>query len=66
MSYRIVAHSSGASTGIAKPTALAALQAVRELHGEGFHLKAIIDDDGDAVPVEQLEELADAENHGSC
>ena len=66
MSYRIVAQNSGASTGVAKPTAIEALQAVRQLHGEGFYLKAIINDDGDAVPVEYLEELADAENGSSC
>lgn len=66
MSYRIVAQNSGASTGIAKPTAIEALRAVRQLHGEGFDLKAIIDDDGDAVPVEHLEALADAEGQGSC
>ena len=61
MSYRIVARSSGASTGISKPTAIEALQAVRELRGEGFHLTTIIDDDGDAVPVETLEALAGRE-----
>ncbi|WP_237476812.1 hypothetical protein [Lichenibacterium dinghuense] len=58
MTYRIVARNSDASTGIAKPTAAEALQAVRQLSGEGFSLTAIIDDDGDAVPVETLEELA--------
>ena len=61
MSYRIVARNSDASTGIAKSTAVEALQAVRELHREGFHLTAIIDDDGDAVSVEALEELASIE-----
>ena len=58
MTYRIVARNAAASTGIAKPTAAEALQTVRQLSGEGFHLTAIIDDDGDAVPVERLEELA--------
>lgn len=58
MTYRIVARNSDASTGIAKPTATEALQAVRQLSGDGFSLTAIIDDDGDAVPVETLEELA--------
>jgi hypothetical protein len=66
MSYRIVAQNSGALKGIAKATAIEALRAVRQLRGEGFHLKAIIDDDGDAVPVESLEALADAEGRGSC
>ena len=61
MSYRIVARNSDASTGIAKPTAIEALQAVRELRGRGFHLTAIIDDDGDAVSGEALEELASTE-----
>ena len=65
MSYRIVAQNSGASTGVAKPTAVEALQAVRQLHGEGFYLKAIINDDGDAVPVEHLAELAEIEDQGS-
>ena len=58
MTYRIVARNSDASTGVAKPTATEALQAVRQLNGAGFRLTAIIDDDGDAVPVETLEELA--------
>ena len=65
MSYRIVARNSDASTGIAKPTALEALQAIRELRGEGFHLTAVIDDDGDAVPVKKLEELAATEGDAS-
>ena len=61
MTYRIVARNADASTGIAKPTAAEALQAVRKLSGDGFRLTAIIDDDGDAVPVERLEELARVE-----
>ena len=65
MSYRIVARNSDASTGIAKPTALEALQAIRKLRGEGFHLTAVIDDDGDAVPVKKLEELAANEDEAS-
>lgn len=58
MTYRIVARNSDAAKGIAKPTATEALQAVRQLCGDGFRLTAIIDDDGDAVPVETLEEIA--------
>ena len=58
MTYRIVARNSDASTGVAKPTAAEALQAVRQLGDDGFRLTAIIDDDGDAVRVEALEELA--------
>ncbi|RYC33945.1 hypothetical protein D3273_01465 [Lichenibacterium minor] len=65
MTYRIVARNSDASTGIAKPTAAEALQAVRQLHGAGYRLTAIIDDDGDAVPVETLEELARREGGAS-
>ncbi len=65
MSYRIVARNSDASTGIAKQTALEALQAIRELRDEGFHLTAVIDDDGDAVPVQKLEELAATEGEAS-
>lgn len=58
MTYRIVARNDDASRGVAKSTAAEALQAVRQLSGDGFRLTAIIDDDGDAVPVELLEELA--------
>ena len=58
MSYRIVAHNSDASTGVAKSNAQEALRAVREFDGEGFELTAIIDDDGDRVAVETLEHLA--------
>ena len=65
MSYRIVARNSDASTGVVKPTAAEALQAVRELRGEGFRLTAVIDDDGDAVPVKTLEELAGVETPAS-
>ena len=65
MTYRIVARNSDASTGIAKPTAAEALQTVRQLRGDGFRLTAIIDDDGDAVPVETLEQLARHETGGS-
>ena len=65
MTYRIVARNAATSTGIAKPTAAEALQAVRQLRGDGFHLTAIIDDDGDAVQVETLEELARHETTSS-
>ncbi len=65
MSYRIVARNSDASTGIAKSNAREALRAVRELRGEGFELTAIIDDDGDRVPVETLERLAVTEGTSS-
>jgi hypothetical protein len=61
MTYRIVARSSDASTGIAKSSARDALQAIRELGGAGFELTAIIDDDGDRVEVEVLEQLARTE-----
>ena len=61
MSFRIMARHSGAFTGIAKPTAVEALQTVHELLGDGFDLTAIIDDDGDVVPVGKLEELAASE-----
>lgn len=63
MSYRIMARTTERSTGITRPTALQALQAVRSLSGDGFRLTAIIDDDGDAVPVEKLEEIARGEDH---
>ena len=65
MTYRIVARNSDASTGIAKPTAAEALQTVRQLGDDGFRLTAIIDDDGDAVRVEALEELARSETSTS-
>ncbi|MGI3900854.1 MAG: hypothetical protein ACRYGP_30885 [Janthinobacterium lividum] len=65
MSYRIVARNSDASTGIARSNARDALQTVRELRGEGFELTAIIDDDGDRVPVEALERLAVTESISS-
>ncbi len=58
MSYRIMARSTERSTGLTRPTARQALQAVRSLSDDGFRLTAIIDDDGDAVPVEELETLA--------
>lgn len=63
MSYRIMARSTERSTGLTRPTARQALQAVRSLSSDGFRLTAIIDDDGDAVPVETLEELARNEDH---
>ena len=61
MSYRIMARNAEASTGIAKPTATEALRALRELLGAGFQLTAIVDDDGDNLPVERLAELARTE-----
>ena len=65
MSYRIMARNADASTGVAKPTAVEALQAIHELRGDGYDLTAIIDDDGDAVPVGKLEELAASESAAS-
>jgi phage-related tail protein len=61
MSFRIMARSTDSTTGFAKRTAAEALQAVRELSGEGFQLTAVIDDDGNAVPMHRLEELAATE-----
>ena len=61
MSYRIMARSSDASTGVAMPTAAEALQALVELLGAGFELTAIVDDDGDNLPFERLAELARTE-----
>ena len=58
MSFRIVARNTDSTTGFTKQTAVEALQAVLDLRGEGFQLTAVIDDDGDAVPMHQLEELA--------
>ncbi len=58
MTYRIVARNSDASTAVSKANAREALRAVRDLDGEGFELTAIIDDDGDRVEVETLEQLA--------
>ena len=61
MSYRIMARSSATSTGFAKPTAAEALQALTALLSAGFVLTAIVDDDGDNLPLERLAELARAE-----
>ena len=61
MSYRIMARTPDTSTGFAMPTAAEALRALAELLGAGFQLTAIVDDDGDNVPVERLAELARAE-----
>lgn len=58
MSFRIVARNTDSTTGFTRQTAVEALQAVLDLRGEGFELTAVIDDDGDTVPMHQLEELA--------
>ena len=61
MSYRIMARTADASTGFAMPTATEALAALTELFGAGFELTAIVDDDGDNVPLDRLAELARTE-----
>ena len=61
MSYRIMARNDETRTGVAKATAAEALTALEDLLRGGFELTAVIDDDGDNVPVERLASLANEE-----